>query len=163
MDLIAMTTSVKIRQVDPRCSPAAQQLIAELDRELLQRYPGDSVHTLDLSKITSDSGVFLVGYLDGSPVACGAVHKLEPGVGEIKRVFVIPAARGRGFSKLILHRLEQISLQLGFSTLRLESGTRQPEANQLYRWAGYYDIPKFGEYIDDPFSICMEKVLTTSP
>jgi GNAT superfamily N-acetyltransferase len=148
-----------IESVIVTASPDAQELIHELDRELWQRYPGSSVHTLDLQSVTPENTIFLVGYLEDEPVACGAIRKIEPGVGEIKRVYVKPAMRRQGLSRRLLHRLEEEARQAGLTTLKLETGTRQPESLGLYRRAGYYDIPKFGEYVDDPFSICMEKHL----
>ena len=149
----------KLIKVIPTESHDALTLIQELDHDLLQRYPGDSVHTLDLSKISADNGVFLVGYLAGQPVACGAVTTLSLDMGEIKRVYVRPAFRGQGLSKLVMQRLEEESRRLGLRRLRLETGARQPESLGLYRSLGFYDIPKFGEYVDDPHSLCMEKIL----
>jgi ribosomal protein S18 acetylase RimI-like enzyme len=56
--------------------------------------------------------------------------------------------------------LESTAQERGYSTLRLETGTRQPEAIELYKSAGYGEMPCFGEYADDPFSVCFEKHLT---
>ena len=56
--------------------------------------------------------------------------------------------------------LESAAREHGYLTLRLETGTRQPEAIGLYRSAGYGEIPCFGEYADDQFSVCFEKRLT---
>jgi GNAT superfamily N-acetyltransferase len=148
-----------IIKVAPQEHQDALTLIQELDTELLQKYPENSVHTLDLQKATPQNSVFLVGYKKEQAVACGAIYQLSDQTAEIKRVFVRPQARGQGLSKLLLNQLEQEAAKMGFKTLRLETGTRQPESIGLYRKAGYFNIPKFGEYIDDPFSICMEKKL----
>ncbi len=148
-----------IVSVDPTQNAEAQQLIRQLDHELRLRYPGNTGHPLDLSQITAPNGLFLVGYLNGQPVACGAVRQIEPQVGELKRVFVAAPARRLGVAKLMINRLEQESLRFGFKILRLETGRRQPEALNLYRRLGYVDIPQFGEYHDDPYSVCMEKIL----
>lgn len=146
-----------IIKVSPLEHQDALNLIQELDTELLQRYPANNVHILDLQKTTAQNSVFLLGYIKERAVACGAISQLSAGVAEIKRVYVRPQARGQGLSKLILKQLEQEARQMGFATLKLETGTRQPESLGLYRKAGYIDIPKFGEYVDDPFSVCMEK------
>ena len=114
---------------------------------------------MPIHKTTAQNSVFLVGYIKEKAVACGAISQLSDGVAEIKRVYVKPKMRGQGLSKLLLTRLEQEARQMGFTTLRLETGTRQPESLGLYRKAGYINIPKFGEYINDPFSVCMEKKL----
>jgi GNAT superfamily N-acetyltransferase len=71
------------------------------------------------------------------------------GVAEIKRMYVVPAARGRGLSKLVLAGLEAAARDRGWTTLRLETGPRQPEAVALYEGAGYRPIAAFGPYADD--------------
>jgi putative acetyltransferase len=85
------------------------------------------------------------------------VRFLERGIGEVKRMCVAPAFRGRGIARALLRGLEGAACQLGFAALRLETGTRQPEAIGLYEAAGYARIPAFGEYAGDPFSVCFEK------
>jgi putative acetyltransferase len=74
-------------------------------------------------------------------------------------MFVRPDARRRGVARRVLALLEKIAQERGFTTLRLESGTRQPESLALYASAGYQRIPCFGEYAADPDSICFEKRL----
>src|SRR5262249_22242160 len=98
----------------------------------------------------------------GEPVGCGALRRIEPGVGEIKRMYVAPSARGRGVGRLILDGLEAEAARLGLHRILLETGPRQPEAIALYCRAGYREIPLFGEYLDSlcpEFSYCMAKDL----
>lgn len=149
---------VTIRVEDPR-SPEAAALIARLDEDLHRRYPAEFVHGFDPDSIAGGRGVFLVGRLDGRPVACGAVRLLEPGVGEVKRIFVDDSARGRGLARRILKTLEDEGRKLGFARIVLETGTNQPEAMGLFTSEGYAQIPPFGEYVGDPYSVCMEKRL----
>jgi ribosomal protein S18 acetylase RimI-like enzyme len=75
-------------------------------------------------------------------------------------MFVLPEFRGRGIARHILMALESTAQERGYSTLRLETGTRQPEVIGLYKSAGYGEIPCFGEYAGDLFSVCFEKRLT---
>jgi putative acetyltransferase len=81
---------------------------------------------------------------------------LEPGVGEIKRMFVVRDFRGCGIGRRILAALESRALELGHRTLRLETGKGQPEAICLYRSSGYREIAGFGEYAENEFSVCFE-------
>ena len=67
--------------------------------------------------------------------------------------------RGRGIARRVLAGLEAAALELGFTTVRLETGTRQPEAIRLVQTSGYRRIPRFGEYTSDPYSVCFEKPL----
>jgi putative acetyltransferase len=149
-----------IKKVIPKDDTDAQELIGELDKELLQRYPASSVHMLDLDKITNQSGTFLVGYVSGIAVSCCSVCEIEPGVGEVKRVFVKPQYRRKGIAESMMESLEEQAAECGFKFLRAETGHKQPEAIAMYQKLGYYDIDKYGEYINDPNSLCMEKRLT---
>jgi putative acetyltransferase len=138
-------------------STDARSLIQRLDEDLLQRYPGIAIHGLHPQNIADPNLTFLVASVAGQAVGCGALRDLEPGVAEVKRMFVLPEFRGRGIARQILLALESAARERGYATLRLETGTRQPEAIGLYRSAGYSQIPCFGEYADDLFSICFEK------
>jgi putative acetyltransferase len=64
-----------------------------------------------------------------------------------------------GIARRIMAMLEDQGLRNGFTTLRLETGTEQPEAVALYESLGYRRIPAFGEYVSDPYSICYERGL----
>lgn len=102
--------------------------------------------------------VFVVAYDGGEPVACGGLRALDDGHGEVKRMYVAPAARGRGISKLVLRDLERRARDLGWDRLVLETGVLQPEAMGLYRSEGYAEIPPFGYYVGNAQSRCYEKV-----
>ena len=84
---------------------------------------------------------------------------LSKSYGEIKRMYVRPEFRGRGYAKQMLKHLEELATTRGFSKVRLETGISQPEAIGLYERNGYYKIPPFGDYWDDPLSFFYEKTL----
>ena len=156
-------TDVEIRRED-FASPVVAQLIAALNAELQHRYPEEGAHhfRLDSDEVADGRGAFLVAYLAGQPVGCGAVRRIEPQVAELKRMYVAPPARGRGVGRLVLLELEAIAGQLGATRLVLETGPRQPEAIALYRRAGFVEIPLFGDYLASPhpeLSVCMAKDL----
>src|ERR1700722_8781528 len=146
-------------------SSIASRLIEALNAELTAQYPepGATHFRLEAEEVATDKGAFLVGYLDGEPVACGAIRCVDVGVAEIKRMFVIPAARGRGYSRAILTALEDSARQLGIRRLVLETGPRQLEALALYRRAGFVAIARFGEYTHSELSLCMGKDLQEEP
>ncbi len=143
------------------CSDDATRLIAELSAELALRYDqADDGSGHFRPEVTAvPRSIFLIGRLDSRPVACGAVRLLEGDVGEVKRMYVEPAARGRGLSKRLLAALEDAARRLGYAALRLETGDRQPEAIRLYESAGYHRIEPFGIYIGSQRSVCFEKSL----
>ena len=91
--------------------------------------------------------------------AAVAIRRLGDDEAEIKRMYVLPALRGRGIGGALLDALEAEARALGVRRLLLETGERQPEALALYRRAGFVVIEPYGEYVDSPLSVCMAKTL----
>lgn len=154
------TISVDLRREEVS-APVVQRLISELNAELEARYPeeGANFFRLDPEEVSEGRGVLLVAYLAGTPVGCGAVRQIKPGVAEIKRMYVDPAVRGRHVGRQIIEALEAHARQLGAKRIVLETGPRQPDAIAMYEHAGFVEIPLYGEYIGSQFSVCMAKDL----
>jgi len=151
--------SLAIEAEDP-ATPDAASLMNELAAEMFSRYPAESVHSFDPETVHQARCTFVVARLGGRAVGCGAVCPLEePSLGEIKSMYVRPEARGRGVARGILERLEEVARGHAYTRLRLETGAHQPEAMALYESFGYRRTERFGEYADDPFSVCYEKGL----
>lgn len=155
-----MTITIFSEQPD---SEESLNLIRQLDEDLRRRYPempAQMIHGLLPSDMVDPRFTFFIARSDGLAVGCGAIRNLEPGVAEVKRMFVLPAFRGRGVARRLLAALESRALELGHSTVRLETGKGQPEAICLYKSSGYREIAAFGEYAGNAFSVCFEKQLT---
>lgn len=130
-----------------------RRLTTAQQAELRARYDGGGEPGTPPS--AADVSVVLVARdAEGSAVGCGALRALGGDVAEVKRMYVVPSARGRGVSKLLLAGLEAAARERGWTTLRLETGPRQPEAITLYEGAGYRAIPAFGAYVEDPDAGC---------
>jgi putative acetyltransferase len=140
-------------------SPVAVALIQELDADLESRYPKQWIHGLHPEDIEDSRLLFVVMHLGSEPIGCGALRPLDSDMTEVKRMYVKPGFRGLGYSRLLLAFLESKAQASGFKTVRLETGTKQPEAIGLYESSGYRAIPAYGEYVGNPFSLCFEKVL----
>ncbi len=144
--------------------PDVQRLTAAQQVELRDRYDGAGEPGTPPS--AADVSVVLVARdEDGVAVGCGALRRLGDDVAELKRMYVVPEARGRGVSKALLAGLEAAAAVRGWSTLRLETGPRQPEAIGLYERAGYRPIAAFGAYVgaaDAEHSLFYERVLDKS-
>jgi GNAT superfamily N-acetyltransferase len=138
----------------------AQRLAANLAEELLERHgrPGSGGEP-PASDFQPPHGAFLVGYVDGEAVACGGVCRYDALTAEIRRMYVVPAARGRGLSREVLAALEEEARAFGYDAVRLETGYRQFEAIALYRSSGYEPIERYGPYVGDERSVCFEKRL----
>lgn len=138
-----------------------QRLAAEQQSEVRRRYDGKGEPGTPPS--ATDVAVVLVARgEDGTALGCGALRGLGNGVAEIKRMFVVPGARGRGIATAVLAALEGVARERGWTTLRLETGPRQPEAVGLYTRAGYRPVEAFGAYLGDPAaedSLFFERVI----
>jgi len=143
---------VFIEAIHPR-DPVIGQLAREQQRELAALEGAEGI------VYPLHEGIrFVAGFVDGRGVACGALQPLGNGVGEIKRMYVRPPYRRRGFGRLVLAALEELAVEQGYHTLRLETG-RYATALSLYQAAGYHPIPLYGEYVGNPRSVCFEKSL----
>jgi putative acetyltransferase len=121
-------------------------------------YPPESRHGLDLAAYARPEVTLLVAREAGVALGCGAYQLHGDGSAELKSMFVVPEARGRGVGRAILAAIEH-GLRGRVTTLRLETGVKQPEAIGLYESAGFCRRGPFGSYRDDPLSIFMEKPL----
>jgi GNAT superfamily N-acetyltransferase len=146
--------------------PDAATLIAELQQEYVVRYGGHDATAVAPAEFAPPLGLFLVGYADGLPVACGGwrahdgpAPDFEAGDAEVKRMYVAPGARGRGYARVIQGELERTAADAGRRRIVLETGTAQPEAMALYTSAGYLPVRNFSRYRCSPTSRCFGKLI----
>lgn len=137
----------------------ALPLVEALSAELTERYGGGPASVAHPEQFLPPYGCFLVVTVDGTDVACGGVRRLTDDVGEVKRMYVEPTARGRGLSRVVLGELVGFARSAGYRELWLETGLRQPEAMALYESAGFEPIEKYGQYKDEPESRCYRLTL----
>lgn len=99
---------------------------------------------VSVEELVAPRGAFLIAELDGFVAACGGVRRLdEPDIAEVKRMFVVPIARGRGVGAALLARLENEARALGCHVTRLDTGAGMEAALALYRRAGYHEIADY--------------------
>lgn len=143
----------------PYDSVEAVALIDAVQGEYVVRYGGVDATPVAAHEFAPPHGVFLVAFLDGAPVGCGGLRTIEEGVGEIKRMYVQPAARGRGVARQLLAALEQAAAAADCRQVVLETGSKQPEAEALYDSSGYRPVPAFGTYRCAPGALHLGKSL----
>ena len=146
------SATIEIRPADP-ASPDARSCVrayfAELDRRSPTGFDAAAGISAEPHEVTPPAGLFLVAYVRGEPVGCGAV-KHHPGApSEIKRMWVAESARGLGIARRLLAALEADAVRGGASAARLETNRALVEAIALYRSAGYAEVPAFN---DEPFA-----------
>lgn len=132
-----------IDAAEPPASDLIEAMIASLV-PLYGRIDGANAPKASPEVFRPPGGVFLVGFDDdGRPVCGGGIKRLEDGVGEIKRMYVVEDAQGRGLGRALLVALEDAARGLGYRRVRLDTGPRQPHAERLYRSAGYREIADY--------------------
>ncbi|WP_435241890.1 GNAT family N-acetyltransferase [Streptomyces cucumeris] len=148
--------------------PDAVALDREVQAEYVQRYGEGDTTPVDAAQFDPPHGIYLIVYdPDGTPLASGGWRGRDSGEegyadgdAEVKRMFVVRAARGRGLARLVLAALEDSARAAGRRRMIMETGTRQPEAIGLYTSSGYTPVPKFGVYRFDEGSRCFGKALS---
>lgn len=146
----------------PISSPDAIGLIARLDRELQHLYPDSESSHSDLTpaEVGAGCGVFLIARRAGEPIGCGAMCRLDRATGEIRRMYVLPSARGARVGRHLLAELERYARQLGIRRLVLTTGIRQPAAIRIYEESGFTRTPAPPESAVYPMRVHMAKELT---
>jgi len=158
-DLLVRAATVTIEAVDPTAA-AARAAVGHYFVEIHERFGFDAtgLDEKDGAALRAPHGAFLLARSDGEPVACGGVHTIEPGIGEIKRMWVHSGWRGAGLGSRLLRHLEDHCRRLGQHTVRLDTNQTLAEAIAMYRAAGYRTIDR---YNDNPYAThFFEKPLT---
>ncbi|HEY0343407.1 MAG TPA: GNAT family N-acetyltransferase [Solirubrobacteraceae bacterium] len=156
-----MSGRVEIRP-EAADGPAARQLHEEYMALVCERLPGfvPSERIFASEEVFGrDGGAWLVAYdAGGEPVGCGGLRTLAPGVGEIKRMFVVERARGVGLGRRLLRELERRAAAQGLRRVRLLTTEVLSEAIALYDAEGYRAVER-SQRAGEPVEIWMEKVL----
>jgi DNA-binding MarR family transcriptional regulator/GNAT superfamily N-acetyltransferase len=152
VEKLLRASSVEVTSEDP-ASPDAQQCLNRYFDELAARFRGgydrDADQSTHVAEFTPPQGCLLVARLFGEPVGCGAVRVVEPGLAEIKRIWVAPQARGLGLGRRLLGELERVAAGNKARRVRLDTNAALTEALQLYRSCGYREIQAFN---DSPYA-----------
>jgi GNAT superfamily N-acetyltransferase len=133
-----------------------RELLAELIACFNEIYPGRAARPGSVTapdEMVAPHGVFLVGYEDGEAIAIGGLRPLEGGICEIKRMYVVPAARSRGAGRALLAALEDAARALGYERVRLDAGPEQRHSRVLFADTGYVEIARYNaNHIADYFA-----------
>lgn len=123
--------------------------------------PPESVHAMGIERLRAADVTFYSAWADGRLAACGAIKQLSADHGELKSMRAHPDFRRAGAGRAILEHLLAVAARRGYCRVSLETG--RPEqflpARRLYEANGFAECPPFGDYTQDPFSICMTRTL----
>jgi ribosomal protein S18 acetylase RimI-like enzyme len=146
------TATVEVRVAQPD-SDDARWCLAQYFGEISERFEsGFDPHqggAADDAEMQPPTGFFVVAWLDGEPVGCGGMKRLDATTGEIKRVWTARCARGQGVARRIMQTLETLAQASGVTTIRLDTNESLTEAQAMYRRSGYTEIAR---YNDNPYA-----------
>lgn len=153
MDLVAITLNadrITIALTDPE-DPAARACLSAYFRLLTERIEGvTAAHVPDpdpeADHYRAPDGAFLLAWCDGLPIGCFSLKTLEPGTGEVKRLWVDPGARGLGLARRLMRAIEDQARTLGLSRLKLDTNAALTEAIALYEGSGWTPVKAYSGF-----------------
>ena len=152
VERLLIASMVQITVADP-ASPDARWCIEQYFTELGERFEAGFDPTQSTPahahELTPPAGLLLVARLREEPVGCGAIKFHENAVGELKRMWVAPRARGLGLGRRLLLELENAAREAGITVLHLETNRTLIEAIEMYRRSRYQEVEPFN---DEPYA-----------
>ncbi|AZP19920.1 GNAT family N-acetyltransferase [Streptomyces aquilus] len=130
-------------------APDARACLDAYAADIDARFPEgfDKSDLVGPEEVSGTAGAFFVAYEEGRPVGCGALRRLEPGVGELRHVWVHRDARRLGLARRLLAALEAEAAARGLTLLRLDTHATLTEAQAMYRACGYTEIPAYVDHV----------------
>lgn len=148
-------------EVESPLQDEVRELIAGLNTTLLEQTPPEFCSHLTVEQMADeDTTVWVARDEDGRAVACGALRRHGDGVGEVKRMYTIPARQGEGIGGRILDRIESLAREEGLQRLVLETGHAHHAAYHVYERGGFTRCGPVLHYPDTGWSVFYEKALT---
>ena len=145
-------------------NPLRPDVTALLERHLAFAHevtPEGHVHALDVARLLDPSVTFFSARRDGELLGVGALRELDPTHGEVKSMHTAPAARRQGVGRAMVEHLLDVARARGHERVSLETGTMEvfAPARELYAAIGFTRCAPFGEYTENPHSVCMTLAL----
>ena len=149
--------SARVALADPLC-PVALRLLRASHAYLLSKYPPEDSFALSPEELAQSHVRFFLAHDDVQAVGCGALAN-KGSYGELKSMFVDPAARGSGAGSAIVSALIEEARAQGLTMLKIETGDDLYPAHRLYARHGFTPCGPFGDYREGPHSVFMERTL----
>ena len=146
---VALVEIVAVAAGDAEARWCLDEYFGELASRFEEGFDPSRDKAGEMNEMTPPAGVFMLARLEGDPVGCGGLKRVDETTGEIKRVWTAPSARGLGVARRIVRRLEAAARDMGLKGVRLDTNRALTEAQALYRAEGYREVERFG---DNPYA-----------
>jgi len=148
-------------RLDDLSGPEVHELLEEHVRNMLELSPRESMHALDVDGLRQPDVTFWTVWSGDSLLGCGALRELSAMHGEIKSMRTASAHRRKGVARTMLTHIIAEGQKRRYHRLSLETGSMQAfePAQKLYESFGFTYCPPFGDYVEDPNSVFMTRVL----
>jgi len=146
---------------DNLTDPQIHALLNEHLQNMFELSPPESVHALDLTKLSAPDITFWTIWEGSVLLGCGALKELDHRHGEIKSMRTPAAHRGKGAGRAMLAHIIDVAHARSYERLSLETGSHADftPAHRLYQSAGFIHCGPFGDYSADPHSVFMTRLL----
>ena len=148
--------------IETPLSDDVRRLVAALNEAALALTPREFAHHLTVEQMAGPEMTVFVAREDGKAVAMGSLRRHSGGVGEIKRMYTMPAHQGQGIGGRILAEIEALARREGLASLALETGNNFDAALHLYRKAGFESCGPLLDYPPSPYTAFFQKSLCVS-
>ncbi|MGD9979349.1 MAG: GNAT family N-acetyltransferase [Hyphomonadaceae bacterium] len=119
-------------------SDDVRALVQALNAFTFERTPAEYRHHMTVEQMAQpDTTLFVARDANGATLGMGALRRHANGVGEVKRMFVRPEARGLGVGRAILARIEELARQESLTRIVLETGSNFDDAKRVYERGGF--------------------------
>jgi putative acetyltransferase len=149
--------------VESPLSDDVRALVAALNAWALEQTPREFTHHMTVEQMAEPDTTVFIARSNGSAIGMGALKRHGAGLGEVKRMFTRPEARGGGLAGKIVGEIEKLARQEGLQRLALETGAVESFAPawRVYERQGFTRCGAFLDYpADSPHNLYYEKLLT---
>jgi len=148
-------------KIDDLTGKEIAQLLQEHHQDMLIHSPPESVHVLDLKSLKVPGITFYSAWINGELAGCGALKQLDDQHGEIKSMRTSRTHLRKGIAAKLLSHIVDEANSRSYLKLSLETGTMDAfvPARKLYQSFGFSECLPFADYVEDPYSVFMTKLL----
>lgn len=148
-------------RIDDLRGPAVAALLQHHLESVAQHSPPESIHAFDIDALRAPNVMFWCAWDESVLAGCGALKELDEGHGELKSMKTAPSHLRRGVATALLEHMIGVARQRGYRRLSLETGSMEAfaPAHAFYARFGFEPCGPFGDYVEDPFSVFMMRVL----